>query len=136
MTVYVLDASALIRYLDDAPGAERVEAIITECLAGRAQSLISAIQWGEVALSLHKRFGASRVSKIMDRLADAEIEVVPIMREQALEAARLKVGQSIRFADAFTLELARRSPENLLVTADDAWKTVNDSTRIEFLPAE
>jgi len=136
MTAYILDASALIRYLDDAPGAERVEAIITECLAGRAQSMISAIQWGEVALSVHKRFGASRVSKIMDRLAAAEIEVVPATREQAMSAVDLKVGRGISYSDAFSLDLAMKSSEHVLVTADHGLKVVKDLARIEFLPAE
>jgi predicted nucleic acid-binding protein len=136
MTVYILDASALIRYLDDAPGAERVEAIITECLAGRAQSLISAIQWGEVAVSVHKRFGASRVSKIMDRLAAAEIEVVPATREQALDAAGLIFSQGISYADGFSVDLAMKSSEHVLVTADYGLKGANNLARIEFLPAK
>ena len=136
MTTYILDASALIRYLDDAPGAERVEAIITECLAGRAQSMISAIQWGEVALSIHNRFGALRVSKIMDRLAAAEIEVVPATREQAMSAVDLKVHHGISYSDGFSVDLAKKSSEYVLVTADYGLKVAKDMVLIEFLPAK
>lgn len=136
MTAYVLDASALLRYLDDEPGAERVEAIIRECFAGRARSLISAIQWGEIAVNSRKRLGTSRALRVMDRLQAIEIEVVPATREQAMSAAGLKVGREISYSDAFSLDLAMRSAEHVLVTADYRLKVVKDLARIEFLTAK
>jgi PIN domain nuclease of toxin-antitoxin system len=36
MIKYVLDSSTIIRYIDNEPGADRVEEILIECVAGRA----------------------------------------------------------------------------------------------------
>jgi uncharacterized protein len=136
MTAYVLDASALIRYLDNESGAERVEAIIGECLAGRARSFVTAIQWAEVAGNVRRRFGAGFELRTMNRLLAADIEIVPVSAERALQAARWKVDFKISYAEAFALDLATQSPEHVLVTADYGFKVVERLARIEFLPAK
>jgi predicted nucleic acid-binding protein len=136
MTAYVLDASALIRYLDNEPGAERIDAIIGECLAGRARSFVSAIQWGEVAGNVRKRFGALQELQAMNGLQATEVEIVSASAEQAVRAADLKVDRKISYADAFALDLAMQSGEHVLVTADYGFKVVDDLARIEFLPAK
>jgi predicted nucleic acid-binding protein len=136
MTAYVLDASALIRYLDNEPGAERIDAIIGECLAGRARGFVSAIQWGEVAGNVRKRFGALQELRAMNGLQATEVEIVPASAEQAVRAADLKVDRKISYADAFALDLAMQSAEHVLVTADYGFKVVDDLARIEFLPAK
>jgi predicted nucleic acid-binding protein len=134
MTAYVMDASALIRYLDNEPGADRVDEIVGECLADRARSFASAIQWGEIAGNIRKRFGALLELKAMNRLLATDIEIVPATGEQAIRAAHLKVDRKISYADAFALDLAMQSTEHVLVTADYGFKVVDDLARIEFLP--
>ena len=49
MVTYVLDSSAILRYLDDEAGATRVAEIIKSHLAGRCAAMIAAPHWGEVA---------------------------------------------------------------------------------------
>jgi PIN domain nuclease of toxin-antitoxin system len=136
MTAYVMDASALIRYLDNEPGADRVDEIVGECLADRAHSFISAIQWGEIAGNIRKRFGALLELKAMNRLLATDIEIVPATGDQAIRAAHLKVDRKISYADAFALDLAMQSTEHVLVTADFGFKVVDDLARIEFLPVK
>jgi PIN domain nuclease of toxin-antitoxin system len=136
MTAYVFDASALICYLDNESGAERVEAIIGECLAGRARSFITAIQWAEVAGNIRKRHGAAVELRTMNSLLATEIEIVPVSAEQAMVAARLKVDCKISYAEAFALELAMQSAEHLLVTVDYGFKIAEGLARIEYLPTK
>lgn len=135
MISYVLDSSALIRYLDDEAGSDRVEALLAECAAGRAGVLISAIQWGEVAGNVRRRFGAAQQVRVLSRLP-SEVEVVPATAQRAVSAAELRVDRKIAYADAFALELAMQSPEHVLVTADYGFKSVEDFARVEFLPAK
>ncbi len=136
MTVYVLDASALIRYIDNEPGADRVEAIIKDCIAGRADVSVSTIQWGEVAGNVRKRFGGQREERVMRKLLPREAEIVPATRERAVRAAEIRVDRRISYADAFALDLAMQSAEHVLVTADYGFKAVDDLARIEFLPVK
>jgi PIN domain nuclease of toxin-antitoxin system len=135
MTAYVLDSSALLRYIDDEAGADRVEEIFGACVAGRAGMHISAVQWGEVAGNLRKRLGASHEARIMSSLP-TECEIVPASGERAVRAAGIKVDRKVAYADAFALDLAMDSADHVLVTADYGFKYVADMTNIEFLPSK
>jgi PIN domain nuclease of toxin-antitoxin system len=136
MTKYVLDASSLIRYIDNEAGASRMEEILAECVAGRASVCISAVQWGEVASNLRKRMGVSHERRILSGLLPTEAEIVQVRAEHAVRAGDLRVDQKMSYADAFALDLAMQSKKHVLVTADYGFKTVDNLARIEFLPAK
>lgn len=136
MIVYVLDSSALIRYLDGEAGATRIERILSDCAGLRAEAWVSAVQWGEVAGNLRQRFGASEEKRILSSLLPSEAKIVQVSPERAVLAADLRVDRKIAYADAFALELAMDSPDHVLVTADYGFKTVEDLAKIEFLPAK
>ena len=48
MRTYVLDASALLAFLQKTPGAYRVNEILKEALRKHAKVLMSAVNYGEV----------------------------------------------------------------------------------------
>ncbi len=136
MTVYVLDSSAVLRYFDSEAGANRVEAILSAFVTGRAGVSISALQWGEIAGRLRKRLGAQDEMRILSSLLPAEVKIVSATAERAVRAAHLRADRKISYADAFALDLAMDSPDHVLVTADYGFKAVADLARIEFLPAK
>ncbi|MFZ0301156.1 MAG: PIN domain-containing protein [Terracidiphilus sp.] len=136
MTEYVLDASALIRFLDNEPGARRVEEIITACASAEAEVCISAVQWGEVSGNLRKRFGASTEATVMAELLPSKATIVAVTADRAVRAAALKVDRKLAYADGFAMDLALDSTDRILVTADYGFKAVEDLARIEFLPAK
>jgi len=136
MTVYVLDSSALIRYIDGEAGADRVNAVLKACVAGKAEVCISAVQWGEIAGNLRKRLGASEEKHILSSLLPSETEIIPVSGERAIRAAGIKVDRKVSYADAFALELAMSFSDHVLVTADYDFESVSDLARIEFLPSK
>ena len=133
MTVFVLDSSAVLRYLDHEAGAERVVEIFRACASESAAMCISALQWGEIAGVLRKRFGAREQASILLRLMRMNPCIVSADAEHAVRAASLRVDRKIAYADAFALDLAMESIDHVLVTADYDFKAVNDLARIEFL---
>jgi hypothetical protein len=102
----------------------------------RAELFISAVQWGEIAGRLRKRFGAADEDRILSSLLPSEASIVPASAERAVRAAGLKVDRNIAYADSFALELAMDSPDHVLITADYGFKPVEDLAEIEFLPAK
>ena len=136
MTEYVLDASALIRYLDNEPGATRVGEIMAACATGQAEVCISAVQWGEVAGNLRKRFGASTEATVLVNLLPSKATIVPVTGDRAVRAAALKVDRRLAYADGFAMDLALDSADHVLVTADYGFKAVEDLAKIEFLPTK
>lgn len=136
MTIFVLDSSAVIRFIDHEAGAERVKAIIQMGSRGSAEARISAVQWGEIAGVMRKRLGAQEQERVLQRLLQIDLRIVPVSAERAVRAAGLRIDRKIAYADAFAVELALDSPDHVLVTADYDFKAVADLARIEFLPAE
>ncbi len=136
MITYVLDSSAIIRFVDNEAGSDRVEEILTEGTAGRAAMVVSAVQWGEVAGNTRKRYGATTESELLLNPILKQIEVIAVTGDRAVRAADLKIDRKISYADAFALELALESSAPVLVTADYGFKAVADLVKIEFLPAK
>jgi|SRR5208283_2568170 len=136
MTVYVLDSSALLRFIDLEAGAERVRTVLRECVSGQSEACISSVQWGEVAGKLRKRLGAGNEAHALTGVLPEEATVVAATAGRAVHAAQLKVDRNLAYADGFALDLAMSSPGCVLLTADYGFKSVADLARIEFLPAK
>lgn len=133
MVTYALDASALVRFLDDGPGAEQVGAILNGYVKGLNLVLVSALHWGEVAGVLYKRDGEKELDRILPRLASLGMKIVPATPENAVRAAIIKAELKIPYMDAFGVELAESTPCTF-VTADYDLKPAVDRVKILFLP--
>jgi predicted nucleic acid-binding protein len=134
VTVFVLDSSSVLRYIDNEAGAVRVNEILKACVRHQARMCIPALQWGEVAGELRKRLGPDGGKRSLESLIPLEMDIVPATAERAVHAAALRVDRKIPYADAFALDLAMDSQEHILVTADYDFKDVAALVRIEFLP--
>jgi predicted nucleic acid-binding protein len=132
--IYVLDASAILRYLDDGPGADRVENCINSHIALHDQIVVSAIQWGEVASVLVRRHGPSATEDALNDLRSLDFNLIPATAERAQRAAFIKQRTNLPYADAFAVELASDSPNHVLLTADFDFKLAKREIKIEFLP--
>ncbi|HYM05097.1 MAG TPA: PIN domain-containing protein [Terriglobales bacterium] len=135
MVTYALDASAVLRYLDDEAGSERVAEIIKSHLDGSCKAIISAIHWGEIAGVTCKTRGRSTMDLVLARLEDFGLDIVPVSAERAVRAALIKVHRRVPYADAFGVELAD-SFDHVLVTADFDLKPAGKDVKIEFLPSK
>jgi predicted nucleic acid-binding protein len=136
MVTYVLDSSALLRYLDDEAGAARVAEIIKSHLAGRCTAIIAAPHWGEVAGISCKVHGRDAMELVLARLSAFGFAVVPADADRAVRAALIKLKRRLPYVDAFGVELAAESGDRVFVTADFDFKPANRDVKIEFLPAK
>ena len=129
----VLDASALLAFILEEPGAERVEAEIAR------GAIVSAVNWAEV---LAKLVAAGREPNEVAAMAlpsttpgDGRLQLVGFDAEQARESARLirntrSLGLSL--ADRAALALARLRGLPVLTT-DRAWRSLRLPIKIEVI---
>ncbi len=113
----VVDASAVLAWLQDEPGAEEAEPMLMEGLVGAAN-------WSEV---LQKAAQHGAPIKIVGRLlASFGLTVVDVTSADAEIAAGLwHPGTALSLADRLCLALGKRM--NLVVaTADSAWAELED----------
>jgi len=133
MTEYVLDASALLRYLDREPGFERIAALLKQATRGSIRLLVSAVNWGEVVSVLCRAHGLPAAKATASKLRALPLEIVAADAERAEEAGIFKQDFRVPYADAFAGSLAMREKATL-VTADFDFKSAVRSVAIEFLP--
>ncbi len=133
MRAYVLDASALLRYLDRESGFERVATLLKQAAREDVRLMVSAVNWGEVASVLYKAHNASVARETISKLRALPLTITSVNADQAEEAGSFKQDFKTPYADAFAGSLAFREKATL-VTADVDFKLASQSMRIEFLP--
>ena len=136
MVRYVLDSSAILRYLDDEAGAVRVAEIIKSHLAGGCVAAVSALHWGEVAGITCKLHGRSAMELVLSRLSSFGLPIIAADAERAVRSSLIKLKREIPYVDAFGIELASDSRDHVFVTADFDFKPASRDVTIEFLPAK
>jgi len=116
MKVYVLDANAIVRYMNRTADSHRVKALFDKASTGEARLMISVVNWGEVIYTMANRVGLTRAAADLKAMG-AALETVGIEEDFAEEAATLKHNFKLGYGDSFAAALAIRMSATL-VTAD------------------
>jgi predicted nucleic acid-binding protein len=135
MKSYVLDASALLRFFEDGPGAARVEDLINQAEGGRVRLLLSAVNWGEVYYVIRRARGKEEAESQSYKFRSIPVEVVDVDWQRAERAGAYRQKFRIPYADAFAAALAAEHTA-ILLTGDYDFKTIENVIKVEFLPAK
>jgi predicted nucleic acid-binding protein len=114
---YVLDASALMAFFEDRPGADKVEELLAKSAEAKRPLLMSAVNWGEVYYSVWRARGEKAAGDKLREIAQLPIDVVSVDMELAKLAATLKAQHHLPYADCFAGALAQ-ARKAALVTSD------------------
>jgi predicted nucleic acid-binding protein len=128
----VLDASAVISFFEGRSGAEEVEDLLAESVAGKAELFISIVNWGEVYYSAWRAHGRDAARKTAAEISQLPIEVVNADSELTKIAAELRALHSLPYADCFAASLAKARKAQL-VTSDQDFSKVKSEIEILFL---
>ena len=141
--IYVLDASALLRFTDKEPGFDRIRELLRLAAQGDLELFLSAVNWGEIVTVLYKKHDLAETWRIANKLKALPITIAPVGVSIAESAATFKHDFKIPYVDAIaaalTRELSSGSPKEwaTLVTADFDFKNLpTASIQIEYLPAK
>jgi predicted nucleic acid-binding protein len=114
---YVLDASAVLRFVEDAAGAERMERLFKDAACGTSLLSISVVNWGEVFYHEWQLRGEQTARNTIAKVARLPLELVPVSLPQALKAGELKAVHKIPYVDCIAAALALQQ-QATLVTSD------------------
>ena len=115
----VLDASALMTFLEDRPGADKVEDLIRLGVEGKRQLLMSVVNWGEVYYSTWRAKGPGVARKILDDIAQLPLEIVNADIELTRTAAELRAEHKLPCIDCFAAALAVNRKASLATSDKD-----------------
>ena len=114
---YVLDANALLAFVQDEPGSQRVERLLREARQQHRLILISVINFGEVCYLLWEKRGEQNAREIIARLRRLPLDFIPVNLEHALKACEIKATHNIPYVDSIAASLAVLQSATL-VTSD------------------
>ena len=129
---YVLDANAVLDFVEGGPGAPRVREIVQEAFRHAAAAFISVANWGEVFYTLWERRGEEKARGTLSNLLRLPIQLVPIDLEQALKAGEIKALHKIPYVDCMAAALAELR-NAVLVTSDRHFEKLGRRVRILWI---
>lgn len=130
LPAYVLDAFAFMTYLENEPGAERIEQILQDVQDGRARAFISIINLGEVIYNTERRYGLAKAQDALALIQRMPIEILPADDQTVLAAAHIKANHPISYADAFVVVAAQKL-NGILMTGDPEFQDITELVQIE-----
>ena len=129
---YVLDASALLAFLQQTQGFARVNRLLKEALQQKHSILMSAVNWGEMFAVVLRTRGEASAQTVKLGLAGGPIQLISVTPDNAFEAARVKVDFQLSYADSFAATLAMANHATL-VTADSDFQRIARQISILWL---
>jgi predicted nucleic acid-binding protein len=128
----VLDASAVISFFESRSGAEEVEELLAQAVAGRTELFMSVVNWGEVYYSTWRAHGHDAARKTAAEISQLAIEVVNADSELTKSVAELHVKHNLPYADCFAAALTKVRKAQL-ATSDQDFAKVKSEIEIMFL---
>ena len=115
----VLDASAVMTFSANRPGAEKVEQLIQLAVDGKRELLMCVVNWGEVYYSVWRDQGPGFARHILAQIAQLPIHLVPADVELTRTAAELRAEHKLPYVDAFAAALALLRKASLATSDKD-----------------
>ena len=133
MKNYVLDACAVIAFIIDEEGAEKVEKILARSSEKKCAVYINKINLLEIYYNFRKEYDQETLDEAYSRILALPISVVDTMNDDVFyEAGRLKSEYKISLADAIALAEAKTRGA-LLVTCDHhEFDAIDKSEEVRF----
>ena len=132
MSALVLDAYAVIAFLEREPGYEQVEKYLARAAETDKDLLLCTVNWGEVYYNVLRETGVDKAEEVRRFLETLPIELVPADLDLAHQAATYKATHKMSYADCFAAALAKKHKATLL-TGDKDFKQVEGEIKVSWL---
>jgi len=128
----VLDSWALLCYLEQEPGYEKIIEFFEEAVESSKPLFMCIVNWGEVYYQVARRFGEQKAQEIEKLIQTLPITLVEADKELTREAARIKATKKMAYADCFAVALARLKKAELY-TGDPEFRAVEKEIKVVWL---
>jgi uncharacterized protein len=115
----VLDASALMTFFEDRPGADKVEELIRLGVEGKRHLFMSVVNWGEVYYSTWRAKSPGVARKVLEDITQLPLEIVAADLGLTRRAAELRAEHKLPYTDCFAAGLAIERKASLATSDKD-----------------
>jgi len=129
---HVLDAHALMAFLEREKGFDTVAELFSEALTTNSRLLMTSVNVGEVLYMTLRECGAGRTAEVERVVSELPIEVVTVDLPLARKAAEYKATKRMSYADCFAAALAAQL-KGPVVTGDPEFRAVEKGVEVIWL---
>jgi len=131
---YLLDACALIAYINDEDGADVVDALLTQASNDVVTIAMSMVNVLEVYYGVFRDFGHDEAEEILNEILSLPIKIISELSIDALrEAGRLKARYKMSLADSVALGIALVSGYFIATADHHEMDPIEQNESIQFL---
>lgn len=128
----VLDSYAVLAFLFQESGHEKVVSLLEKATESDKTLLIAAPNWAEVRYMIERKVGLTRWREARTKLLGLPIEIVPVDQELAEMAGEIKAHKKMSLADCFAAALAKQQKAEIY-TGDPEFRAVGSEIKVVWL---
>jgi predicted nucleic acid-binding protein len=128
----VLDSYAIIAFLFQEKGHEKVLELFEKATQADQVLLIAAPNWAEVRYIVERKVGAARWHQARHKLLGLPLEIVPADQSLAELAGEIKAVKKMSLADCFAAALAKQKKADLY-TGDPEFRNIGKDVQVVWL---
>ncbi len=132
MVTYIFDASAVVAYVLDKPGASKVENLLNQAMHQRCEILMSAVNCGEAYGVALREYGPDRARSVFGAIHRLPIRFIEATLQRCCHAAEIKTTYKLYYADSFAAALALENKATL-VTSDSDFRRLGHNFPVLWL---
>mgnify|MGYP001161860283 CR=1 FL=1 len=128
----VLDSYAVLAFLFQESGHEKVVTLFEKAAESDKSLLIAAPNWAEVRYMVERKVGIAQWLEARTKLLGLPIEIVPVDQELAEMAGEIKATKKMSLADCFAAALAKQRKSEIY-TGNPEFRVVGSDLKIIWL---
>ncbi|MFH1542341.1 MAG: type II toxin-antitoxin system VapC family toxin [bacterium] len=130
---FVLDSYAILTYLKEEAGWQKVRDIIWDAYKRKASLFINYVNLGEIYYIIYREHGAVTADRITSMIKQWPISFVSVKESLAIIAGRVKAENKLSYADAYVVATAL-TKRSTVITGDQEFKPLEEIIDIHWLP--
>ena len=128
----VLDSYAILAFLFQEKGSEKVAELLEKAAETDKTLFIVSPNWAEVRYMVERKVGAGKWTEVRHKLLGLPIEIVPADQAMAELAGEIKASNKMSLADCFAAALAKQRKLEIY-TGDPEFKAVEKEVKVVWI---
>jgi predicted nucleic acid-binding protein len=128
----VLDSYAILAFLFQEKGYEKVALLLEKAAETDEILLIAAPNWAEIRYIVERKVGQEKWNEVRHKLLGLPVEIVPVDQAMAELAGKMKTSNKMSLADCFAAALATQRKLEIY-TGDPEFRAVASDLKIVWV---
>lgn len=129
---YVLDSFAILAYVWDEGGSDRIEELLRQAKKKEVELFLSRVNWAESYYMICRKENKEKADAVIAMIKEWPIQFVETNESIGLVAGKIKANKAVSLGDAFAIATAIEKGAEV-VTGDPEFEKVADDVSVFWI---